>query len=235
MFKQLLSVFLESHCPFCDRVAYSQGLHFYPRRRTKGCNRTTAKTICEYCFNRLLSHQLKKRDRLGWRGNLPLFAWGRYEGQLKRAIALMKYNNHPEIGIILGQLLAQDWLESSLIRSRKVSVIPIPLHRSKMKERGFNQATKIAQGFCQLTGYSLDERSLIRAKETKAMFNLSPEARTNNLQGAFKLGPKLPKHPVLLLDDIYTMGTTVRESAQVLRSYKIEVIGSIVVAKAIVQ
>ena len=223
MFKQILSIFLESRCPLCDRVAYPQG------------NRTTAKTICEYCFNKLLSYQFKKRNRCSWRGELPVFAWGRYEGQLKRAIALMKYNNHPEIGIILGQLLAQDWLKSDLIKSRKVSVIPIPLHPNKMKERGFNQAAKIARGFCQLTGYSLDERVLMRTKETQAMFNLSPEARTNNLRGAFKLGKKLPKHPVLLLDDIYTLGTTVRESALVLRSKKIEVIGSIVVAKAIQQ
>ena len=219
MFKQLLSVFLESRCAFCDRVAYPQG------------NRATSQTICEYCFNKLSSHRLKKVDRRSWWGDMPVFAWGRYDGQLKRAIALMKYNNHPEIGIILGRLLAQAWLEDNLIKLSKVSVIPIPLHRSKMKERGFNQTEKIARGFCQLTKYSLDTQTLIRVKKTQAMFGLSPQERIDNLQSAFKLNKKLPKDPVLLLDDIYTMGTTVKECAEILRRNKVEVIGSIVVAK----
>ena len=211
MLKQLLSVFLESRCPFCQR--------------------TTPKTICEYCFNKLFSHQLRKRDRRNWWGDLPVFAWGRYDGQLKQAIALMKYNNHPEIGIILGQLLGQAWLESNLVSIKKVSVIPIPLHRHKIKDRGFNQAEKIALGFCQLTGYGLDSQALIRVKETQAMFGLNPQERTKNLRGAFGLGKKLPKYPVLLVDDIYTRGTTVKESAIVLRRKDIKVIGSVVVAK----
>ncbi len=212
MLKQLLSVFLESKCQFCDRVS--------------------PQTICQYCFDKLSSHQLKQGDRRSWWGDLPVFAWGKYDGQLKRAIALMKYQNHPEIGIVLGDLLAQAWLESDLIKSSKAIVIPIPLYRNKLKERGFNQAEKIARGFCQLTGYRMDNRTLIRVKDTQAMFSLTPEERTKNLQGAFKLNRKLPQDPVLLLDDIYTRGTTVRESAKILRRNGVEVIGCVVVARA---
>jgi ComF family protein len=211
MLKQLLSVFLENKCSFCHRI--------------------TSKAICPYCFNKLLNSQLLKRDRSFWRGDLPLFAWGGYDGELKRAIAKMKYNHYPEIGILLGELLGKAWLESSLIKDQQVSVVPIPLHPHKLKERGFNQAEKIAQGFCQLTGYSLSPQALIRVKQTQAMFDLNPEQRIKNLQGAFSIGKKLPQHPVLLLDDIYTMGTTVKESAKILRTHKIQVIGSIVTAK----
>ena len=211
MLPQLLSVFLQSRCPFCQR--------------------TSSEYICQYCLAKLSGCQLKKRDCHHWYGDMPVFAWGRYEGQLKRAIALMKYNNHPEIGIILGQLLARAWLASDLTQLKKISVVPIPLHRHRMKDRGFNQAEKIARGFCQLTGYDLSARALIRVKKTKPMFDLNPEERTKNLQGAFCLNKKLPKHPVLLLDDIYTMGTTVNESANILRRNKVNVIGSVVVAK----
>lgn len=211
MFKQLLSVFLESHCPCCDRSAKEY--------------------ICPYCLAKLSSCKFKSKDRRSWLGEMPVFAWGRYDGQLKRAIALMKYDNHPEIGLVLGELLAQAWLESDLAKFQKISVIPIPLHQQKIKDRGFNQAEKIAQGFCKLTGYSLYPQALIRIRETQAMFNLSPEERTKNLQGAFRLNKNLPNHPVLLLDDIYTMGTTVYESANILRRNKVNVIGSIVVAK----
>ena len=142
----------------------------------------------------------------------------------------MKYDDNPEIGIFLGELLAKAWLDSGLDIPPRVSVIPIPLHQKKMSDRGFNQAEKIARGFCNLTGYSLSSSSLTRIRETKAMFNLNPEERIKNLQGAFSLGKKLPKYPVLLLDDIYTMGTTIKESTRVLRRNKVNVIGSVVVA-----
>lgn len=211
MLSQLLSVFLQSRCPFCAR--------------------TSNESICQYCSAKLLSCQLKERDRRHWWGEMPVFAWGRYEGQLKKAIALMKYNNCPEIGVTLGQWLARAWLASNPTEFNKISVVPIPLHRYKMKERGFNQAEKIALGFCQLTGYNLSTQTLIRVKETKAMFGLNPEERTKNLQGAFRLSQKLPKYPVLLLDDIYTRGTTLKESAKILRRDRVDVIGSVVVAK----
>lgn len=212
MLKSLLAVFCESPCPLCHRA--------------------NPKTICVYCFEQLSSQQLTSGGRHRWQGDLPLFAWGKYDGQLKRAIALMKYHQQPEIAIVLGHLLGKAWLASNLIQLPRVSVIPIPLHSQKIKHRGYNQAERIARGFCQVTRYSLCSQALIRVRETQAMFELKPEARIKNIQGAFRLGKKLPQDPVLLLDDIYTTGATVNESAQILQHSKIEVIGSIVAATA---
>ncbi|MGF1588203.1 MAG: ComF family protein [Pleurocapsa sp.] len=214
MLKQLLGVFLESHCAFCDR--------------------TTANTLCQYCSRKLYSYQLANSDRLELHHDLSVFAWGKYDGQLKRAIALMKYDHKPEIGGVLGKLLGQAWINSGLIDlHQKLTVVPIPLHRKKLIDRGFNQAEIIAKSFCQLTGYRLNSQTLIRARETKAMFDLKKsESRVKNLQGAFRIGVKLPKHPVLLIDDIYTTGTTVTESVKVLQERKIQVIGVAVAAKA---
>ncbi|WP_019509341.1 ComF family protein [Pleurocapsa sp. PCC 7319] len=213
MLKQLISVFLESRCLFCSR--------------------TTSESLCQYCQQKLLSHQLKDRN-ISW-NNLSVFAWGRYDGQLKRAIALMKYQNQPDIGGLLGKLLGDVWLHSGLIKPlAKITVVPIPLHSKKLKKRGFNQAEIIARSFCQITGYGLNSQALIRVRDTQAMFNLSLEERTKNLENAFQIGHKLPKHPVLLLDDIYTVGTTIKESAKILRQQRIEVIGAVVVAKSII-
>lgn len=216
MLKQLLSVFLQSRCP--------------------GCQRTTYKLLCDYCLQRLNSYELSPDTRQSWQGELPIFAWGQYDGQLKRAIALMKYHQQPDLGKILGQLLGEAWLSSNVIPpQQQVTVIPIPLHRDKIRHRGFNQAEIIAQSFCQLTGYKLNSQALVRVRETKAMFDLSPEARIKNLQGAFTLGQKLPKYPVLLLDDIYTLGTTMKEVRKTLRLQRIKVLGGVVVAKTIYQ
>ncbi|MGL6339488.1 MAG: ComF family protein, partial [Waterburya sp.] len=137
MLKQLLSVFLQSRCPCCQR--------------------NTADTLCSYCLQKLTSHELSVSDRHYWQGDLPVFAWGKYDGQLQRAIALMKYHQQPDLGRILGQLLAKAWLVSSLIKpQQQISVIPIPLYSRKIKDRGFNQAEVIAQSFCQVTGYKLN-------------------------------------------------------------------------------
>ena len=212
MLKQLLSVFLESRCAFCQRSA--------------------GKIFCQYCQAKLMDCALAPEKRLVGDSSLPVFAWGKYDRELKRAIALMKYNNNPEIGNILGTLLGKAWLEKEFYPS-KATVVPIPMHREKLQERGFNQAEIIAQGFCRLTGYQLNDRALIRIRKTEAMFNLkSSAARVKNLQGALKLDEKLPKYPVLVIDDIYTTGTTVNESIRVLQQKKIEVIGIAVVAKA---
>lgn len=212
MFKQLLAVFLESPCPFCHR--------------------SHATIICNYCQQKLASEQLPSGDRF-WRGDLPLFAWGRYDGQLKQAIAKFKYHQQPEIGRILGNWLGKAWLHSSIDKPNKITVIPIPLHRAKQRQRGFNQAEVIARGFCQQTGYRLQPQGLTRIRNTQAMFGLQDAAaRQNNIQNAFIIGKKFPTTPVLLLDDIYTTGTTVKEACQTLRGHNIKVIGVVVTAKA---
>jgi ComF family protein len=211
MWQELLSVFLQSRCPLCDR--------------------TTDKTICTYCQNKLQSNQLTQSDRW-WRGNLPMFAWGKYDGQLKQAIAKLKYDGKVPIGKMLGRWLGRAWLNSSLTKPQKITVIPIPLHREKLHTRGFNQAEIIARGFCQETGYILQPEGLIRQRNTKAMYELTPEARQKNLQNAFAMGKIISRAPVLLLDDIYTAGTTVKEAAKVLRQHQIQVYGVVVIAKA---
>lgn len=211
MLKQLLSVFLESRCPLCDR--------------------TTGETICIYCQKKLYSYQLKPSDRPNRQGDLPVFAWGRYDGQLKNAIAKLKYENQPEIGRILGRWWGKTWKQNNFITERKITVVPIPLHPEKLKIRKYNQADIIAQGFCRETGYCLQPKSLARVRNTKAMFELNPQQRIANLKNAFTIGDRLPQQPVLLLDDIYTTGTTVKEASRILRQHQVNVMGIVVIAK----
>jgi ComF family protein len=164
--------------------------------------------------------------------SLPIFAWGAYGGILKRAIATMKYENHPEIARPLGQLLAQAWLSHQEC-DRNLVAVPIPLHAEKLKQRGYNQATLIAQSFCEVTGLRLKKHGLERIKATEAQFGLSASQREENLTEAFGLGLDLrvsPKFPVLLVDDIYTTGATTRSAIQTLHQSGISVYGLVAVA-----
>lgn len=215
MWKSFLSFWLKLPCPLCQRVAEN--------------------TLCQYCQKKLLSYQFSN-PKQSWSGNVPVFAWGKYDGELSRAIAKLKYNNCPELGLFLGNYLGQSWLNNCPISAQeKLIVLPIPLSQKKLQARGFNQAKLIAQGFCQITKNTLATEGLIRIKDTLAMFGLNAIQRENNIRGAFQVSPSWQQNPpklsVLLLDDIYTRGTTVTEAAKILRQHKIKVIGAIAVAK----
>ncbi len=203
-----LNFFLKPPCPLCDR--------------------STTDPLCLYCQRQLLATQLEQKIQ----SQNSVLAWGNYGGVLKRTIAACKYQHHPELGHHLGSLLGIAWLEC-YPRQQQLRVMPIPLHRDKQRERGFNQATLIAQGFCQQTRLPIDE-SLQRTKSTQAQFQLSPIDRQRNLQDAFQLDPrhKLAGKSVLLIDDIYTTGATISATSQVLQAAGIKVWGVAVVAIA---
>ncbi|WP_448561325.1 ComF family protein [Trichothermofontia sp.] len=228
----LLGLFLESTCPLCQR--------------------STPGALCLDCERQLQACRLPNpSDR--WQGDLPVFGWGGYGGQLKRAIAVFKYDSHPELARPLGHWLAQAWQEhasrrlsrgratnSDEMRSRSVFdresrllVVPIPLHASKLKKRGFNQAELLARSFCIHTGLTCCPQGLQRVRATEAQFGLSPTARSQNVAAAFALGPDLRGKvgsSVLLLDDIYTTGATAQAAALTLRQAGMTVVGIVALA-----
>lgn len=210
----LASLCLESTCPLCQR--------------------STAQVLCLNCQQRLRYLQLPHPEQF-WQQPLPVLAWGSYGSSLKRAIATLKYDHHPELAQPLGEWLAQQWLLSTLSVKKSLVVVPIPMHPDKQQQRGFNQAELLAKAFCQQTDLPL-RHGLIRSRLTEAQFQLSATAREQNLADAFQLGHDfLNRHPqkaVLLLDDIFTTGATARAAAQTLRRHRIPVYGMVVVAKA---
>ncbi len=211
-FKGLLNLFLQSSCPLCQRP--------------------TSNELCQDCSRQLQKCHLEKPGKL-WKSPLPVLAWGNYGGILKRAIAVMKYDNHPEIARPLGEYLAATWLKYAPQPKSSLTVVPIPMHPHKLKIRGYNQAQLIAQSFCEITGLQLKSNGLKRVRETQAQFDLSASEREKNLTAAFGLGDdfrRRPHTPVLLLDDIYTTGATAKSAAQTLHQAGIPVYGLIAVA-----
>jgi ComF family protein len=217
MLKSFLSLFLKSSCPLCQRSANE--------------------IICSYCDRNLQTEKLDRHCQY-WQGDLPLFAWGKYGGQLKRAIAAMKYESHPELGELMGTWLAKAWLSSDFSKKsvKQLTIVPIPLYQQKLQERGFNQAEVVAKSFCQITGYILQKQGLQRNRDTKPMFGLDAIERQKNIQGALEIGKdfqiRKPISPVLLVDDIYTKGTTVTEARKVLADKGIKVFGVVAVSVA---
>ena len=206
-----LNLFLRPNCPLCDRAAQD--------------------VFCQYCQRQIQDCKILQPDRY-WHGDLPLFVWSKYESAVKQSIGKLKYDGHKSIGQLYGTWLATSWQQFTPPGlPTKLIVIPIPLHPDKLVTRGFNQAELIARSFCQVTGAKLD-LSLQRTRSTTAQFGLSKSARQANVEGAFTLVNSRLKagDSVLLIDDIYTTGATVRSAAAVMRSIHVNVCGVAAIA-----
>ena len=93
-------------------------------------------------------------------------------------------------------------------------LVPIPLSRKRMRQRGFNQAQRIAREVSRHTGIPVYENLLIRVRDTRAQKALNDQERKNNLKRAFKTtANKVQLDHILLIDDIYTTGSTMDEAA----------------------
>lgn len=151
-------------------------------------------------------------------------AYGSYEGGLRDLIQLLKYERVKPAASVLGRMLAeaiQD-LEPSF-EDGEVLVVPVPLHTGKFRERGFNQAELIA--LAALKGWPAGGRLrlqggvLERRRETSSQTGLTSHQRRENIRGAFAVAKPQDANgrQFLVVDDVFTTGTTVSECARVLR------------------
>jgi ComF family protein len=151
-------------------------------------------------------------------------AYGSYESGLRELIHLLKYGGVRPAANVLGRMLAEAIaaLEAGF-PADAVAVVPVPLHRTRLRQRGFNQAELIARAAMKVRQPSnrlrLCAGVLERKRETTSQIGLTSHQRRENLRGAFRVAqPELVKGcEVLVVDDVYTTGATVSECARVLR------------------
>ena len=142
-----------------------------------------------------------------------------YEPTLREAVHLMKYEKKQVISKHLIQLL-QAHLPEDLASTGYDFLLPIPLHTNRLRQRGFNQAEQIAQGVAQVWGVPVRTDVLFRIRDTVPLSSLeSREERTKNIAGAFEVRSpdSIRSRKVLLIDDIFTTGTTINEALKVLQ------------------
>lgn len=151
-------------------------------------------------------------------------AYGSYEGGLRDLIHLLKYQHVRPAANVLGRMLGEAiaHLEPSF-GAAKVAVVPVPLHAAKRRQRGFNQAEVTARIALKLNPasdrYQFVGDALERVRDTQSQTGLTRHQRRENLRGAFRVNrpEKIANSEVLLVDDVFTTGTTVSECARILR------------------
>ena len=151
-------------------------------------------------------------------------AYGSYESGLRELIHLLKYGGVRPAASVLGRMLGEaiTTLEP-LFPAEGVVVVPVPLHRTKFRQRGFNQAELIARAALKLSPsrerLHLCTGAFERKRETPSQIGLTSHQRRENLRGAFAVTQTeaVKGREVLVVDDVYTTGATVSECAKVLR------------------
>ena len=156
-------------------------------------------------------------------------AYGVYENELRGLIHLMKYQGMLPIATRLGERLAPVVAELPIPPGSDVLVVPVPLYRSKQRQRGFNHAERIAHALTQRLRkldrtqgaahrWTMARTILRRRRPTESQARLSPQGRRRNLRHAFEVrdASLLRGREVLLVDDIYTTGATAAACTRVL-------------------
>lgn len=152
-------------------------------------------------------------------------AYGPYQDRMKEAIHALKYDQLHAAARGLGRMLATAIAQLADEAPAEMLVIPVPLHRSKYAERGFNQARSLALHAISVLRkthptwrLTLASSTLMRLRATESQFGLTPRQRRLNVKGAFEVSDPAAvtlKH-VLIIDDIFTTGATARAASQAL-------------------
>ena len=189
---------------------------------------------CVVCGERILSpHAVAQAAADGQRCILcrrvePPFlravSYGSYEGGLRELIHLLKYEQVRSAIGVLGRMLAMAIGDlQPEFSDAEICVLPVPLHRRKLRQRGFNQSELIAYKALtflpEKTRWALHKDVLVRQKLTQSQIGLTGHQRRENLRGAFVVTkPEIIfGREVILVDDVFTTGTTVSECARILR------------------
>ncbi|MCX6044394.1 MAG: ComF family protein [Chloroflexi bacterium] len=139
----------------------------------------------------------------------------RYVGAMRQGIHHLKYENCPELAPLLARYLVTMFAQTPwpAIYNRLDGVVPVPLHAARRAERGYNQTELLATAFCQQVQLPLRAEWLKRTRATQSQVHLNAHQRQANVEGAFQAQPQIKNKTILLIDDVYTTGATLRGCA----------------------
>lgn len=206
---------LPSLCPACGATAETG------QRLCRGCSQTLPVLLhaCPRCA-KPYEHTDIHGECGACQKRPPAFsrsiALYRFAPPVDHFIRELKF--HRQLG--LARLLGEHLAERLANEPRPDRIIPVPLHRARLRERGYNQALEIARPVARALGVPLDFRSLVRVRATAPQTGMTVKARRKNLRGAFEVRNEtaVRNRRVALVDDVMTTGSTVQAAAQCLRA-----------------
>lgn len=181
----------------------------------------SGKYLCDSCVNKVLNGTFDQNN----------FAVFKYRGVIRKAIISLKYKFAYDIADELVEITVKR------LKSEKyhgVALVPIPLHWRRENLRGFNQSEILGKKIAEKMNWKFIPDLLVRNKNTKPQVGLKGFARHQNLSGVFSINQNYvlsTKYSVLLFDDVYTTGSTIKEAKKILQKAGFNKVYSLTVAR----
>ena len=155
-----------------------------------------------------------------------------YEQPVIWLIQQLKFNEKLVHARLLGGLIAESTCVTKIAELEDVCILPVPLHKKRLSQRGFNQSIELARALSKKTGWPMELKSVERVRDTSAQTGLDAKERRKNIRGAFEvIQPMTYKH-VVIVDDVVTTGSTANELARVLKKSGVEKVTVLSLARA---
>lgn len=212
-----VDILFPRRCPVCDGIVMPKGRLICPECFKKLS--FVKNPVCKKCGKEVLSDRLEfcldcsRRKRT--------FEYGRalvnYDESARKSMAKIKYKNKREYMDFYGEAICVRY-EKIIRRMEAEALVPVPVHPARKRARGFNQAELLAQKIGSGLNIPVVSDMLVRNKKTAPQKSLDPAGRLKNLEEAFSAG-KIPRgvERVILVDDIYTTGSTIEACTRALK------------------
>ena len=218
----MTDILFPRRCPVCGGIVLPKGdlicpgcmtkLSWVRRPVCKKCGKEVLDETIEYCYD-------CTRHKRSFDYGLSLI---NYDETASRSMARIKYNNRREYLDFYSEAMVRKMGKRIRFMAGDV-LIPVPVHPSRRRERGFNQAEELAWRLSAKTGIPADQSILKRTRNTAPQKSLDPAGRLKNLEQAFTAGHLPPNiRSVILVDDIYTTGSTIEACTRVLKKAGME-------------
>lgn len=220
-----LGLIFPRSCPVCGDIVTPAGALICP-----DCARTlplVRQPVCKKCGKEILAELVEycldcSRHPRSFEAGMALL---NYDEAAGRSMAMIKYKNRREYLDFYAEALSIRF-RKQIARIQPELLVPVPVHASRKRARGFNQAEELAKRLGRLWELPVNAGFLVRRRKTDPQKELSPSERLKNLQDAFECRPwaldgEVP-HTVVLIDDIYTTGSTVEACTRTLRKAGVE-------------
>ncbi len=216
------TLFRESRCPACTKP-WAAGpeanpfcpdcLAALPRRGSGFCPACGELSAWEELSQGLCGHCLKESPPWG-----RIFFYGAHQGLLRVLLLRLKFGQALYLGPSLGALAAGLPGPEAASESWYTALVPVPLHRTRLAERGYNQALELARPVARRLGIPLRPEWLERVRGTGTQSGLTRAQRRQNLEGAFRASCAVKGQSILLVDDVLTTGATAGQACLSLKA-----------------
>ncbi len=229
MLGSLIDIFFPPVCPACEKAVRDKPLCALCKQCEADFEALRIRgPVCRVCGEPFVSPASGEHTCGLCLAQTPPFVRARsvysYAGEALDAIHRFKYNNHVILAPAFAAMLSEAAASLPSPPSTMI-IVPVPLHAKRLRQRGFNQSLLIARGLAKKLKTGLSYDNLVRARPTEPQVNLKAKERAENLKEAFTLrfAPAFKGKKILLVDDVYTTGATVKECSKVLKQAGSEV------------